>query len=186
MVAVGVIAVGVAINKSDTSSDETLASRKPRGSYEHGDHHPRRPPGEKPCPAGSVENRTRPAQMLGPGSATTVTSGELYPVRNGWAAGACFGVTWVWAGASGEHPSSGRLVIARSGRWPHPRIHVDIDVPDSGPLKITGAPLGPDVATSAQRGQLEFTSKRGITGTLDLSTDAVTLATGQLFRQTGS
>jgi hypothetical protein len=51
----------------------------------------------------------------------------------------------------------------------------------SGPLKIISAPPGPDVVTSAQRGQLPFTSKRGITGTLDLSADTVTLSTGEVI-----
>jgi hypothetical protein len=180
-VALAVATVGVVVGASDNTFDGTTVSKR-RGSYEHGDLHPHRPPGLKPCPKGSVESHTRPARMLGPDSATTLPSAELYPVRNGWAAAACFGVTWVWAGANGEHPSTGRLVIARYGRWPHARIHVDVDVPQSGALKITDAPLGPEVATSAQSAELEFTSKRGTTGTLDLSTDTVTLATGEVIK----
>jgi hypothetical protein len=186
-VAAGTAAVGLVVNASNTTFERitTTESRYARRlERERQDHHPHFRPGERPCPHGSVESRTRPAQMLGPGSATTIPMGELYPVRGGWAAGACFGITWVWAGASGEHPSTGRLVIARSGRWPHPRIHVDVDVPGSGPLKITDAPLGPDAAISAQRGELEFTSKSGITGTLDLSTDTITLSTGEVIEQT--
>jgi hypothetical protein len=59
-----------------------------------------------------------------------------------------------------------------------------VDVPDSGTLRITDAPLGPDVVSSAQReGELAFTSKRGVTGTLDLSTDTVFLATGQVIKR---
>jgi hypothetical protein len=186
-VALGALAVGIVVNASDTTfeSDTTTKTKSryaKRLEREHADHHPHYRPGEKPCPHGSVESRTRPAQMLGPGSATTITINELYPVRSGWAAGACFGITWVWAGAGGEQPSTGRLVIARSGRWPHARVHVDVDVPQSGALKITDAPLGPEAATSAQRGELEFTSKRGTTGTLDLSTDTVTLATGEVIK----
>jgi hypothetical protein len=187
-VAVGVATVGVVVGASDTTFERTTTTESryaKRLEHEHADHHPHYRPGEKPCPAGSVESRTRPAQMLGPGSATTIPTSELYPVRSGWAAGACFGITWVWAGASGEQPSTastGRLVIARSGRWPHARIHVDVDVPQSGALKITDAPLGPEVATSAQSAELEFTSKRGITGTLDLSTDTITLATGEVIK----
>jgi hypothetical protein len=194
-VAAGTIAVGAVVGASDTTFERTTTTesryakrlehkRQERENLSPSERHERFRPGERPCPHGSVEKRTRPAQMLGPNTATTITSGELYPVRNGWAAGACFGITWVWAGASGEHPSTGRLVVARYGRWPHARIHVDVDVPGSGPLKIINAPLGPDVVTSAQRGQLPFTSKRGVTGTLDLSTDTVTLSTGEVIEQT--
>jgi hypothetical protein len=36
------------------------------------------------------------------------------------------------------------------------------------------------------RGNIEFTRKRGITGTLDLSTDTVTLATGKVIKPASS
>jgi hypothetical protein len=51
-----------------------------------------------------------------------------------------------------------------------------VDVRGSGRLRITGAPTGPQAARSARRrGEIEFTSARGITGTLDLRHDRVTL-----------
>jgi hypothetical protein len=57
-----------------------------------------------------------------------------------------------------------------------------IVIPHSGTVRITHAPLGPKVITSAQRhGELEFTGRRGMTGTLNLGDYTATLATGQVI-----
>jgi hypothetical protein len=51
-----------------------------------------------------------------------------------------------------------------------------INVPGAGALRITRAPLGRSVQTWAQkRGKLRFTSEHGITGTLHLEDDTVTV-----------
>ena len=51
-----------------------------------------------------------------------------------------------------------------------------MDVPGAGALRITDAPLGREVARWAPRqAELRFTSRNGITGTLDLKDDSVTL-----------
>ena len=49
-------------------------------------------------------------------------------------------------------------------------------VPGTGAVRITHAPLGRSAETWAQkRGDIEFKSMRGITGTLHLKDDTVTL-----------
>ena len=53
-----------------------------------------------------------------------------------------------------------------------------VKVPGAGPVKITKAPLGPGTEVWAQKhGNFEFTSKNGITGTLHLKDDTVTVNT---------
>ncbi len=47
-----------------------------------------------------------------------------------------------------------------------------LKIPGSGPVRITSAPLGHKVMTSAQRrGDLRFKGKNGVTGTLHLEDD---------------
>jgi hypothetical protein len=51
-----------------------------------------------------------------------------------------------------------------------------VKVPGAGALEITKAPLGRKVEVWAQkRGNLHFTSKNGIDGTLHLKDDSITL-----------
>jgi hypothetical protein len=140
-------------------------------------------PGAKRCEKSAVFTRTHPAEIVGPHTATDIPSSELWPIRNGWAVGDCQRNTWVWGGGPGagsRETGNGRLVISRVG-FPRAREHVLVDIPDSGPLKIVNAPLGPEVVTTAQRGQLSLIGRRGFTATLDLSTDTVTLATGEVI-----
>lgn len=197
-VTLGALAVGVVVNASDTTFESTTptksryAKRLERREHKLENLSPRerrerfkRLFGEaERCKDKSFAPRTIPAQMLGPRSATDIPSAAFWPVRSGWVVGDCRRITWVWAGGAGDsvkhYRTTGRLIIKREG-FPRDRDYVFVDVPDSGPLKIVDAPLGPDVVTSAQSGQLPFTSKKGITGTLDLSTDTVTLSTGEVI-----
>jgi hypothetical protein len=85
--------------------------------------------------------------------------------------------TEVDAGADGVKRSTGVLGIFRQNYVQVTQKAHLLKVADSGPLKITRAPLGPKVESSAQKhGKLEFTSKRGVRGVLDLKTDRITLA----------
>lgn len=144
--------------------------------------HPKWPPGQKPCHKGDPEGHTNPAKILGSNSETTQTA-ILLPWGNVWTTGDCRQVTDVEAGAAGWHASAGIFVISRirgssaRGRY--------IVVPNSGAVTITRAPLGPKVVTWAQkRGELQFKSKRGLTGTLNLSDDTATLSTGAVIQPT--
>jgi hypothetical protein len=96
------------------------------------------------------------------------------PVRNGWLAGDSRSETIVLAGGQGySDPNKGGFLIVRSGARPHNR---GIPVDRAGAIKIINAPLGCTVAGWAQRrGNLEFTSTNGVTGTLHLRNDKVSL-----------
>jgi hypothetical protein len=51
-----------------------------------------------------------------------------------------------------------------------------IRVPDAGPLEITEAPLGAGAKRSAQAdGEIGFEGAGGLTGTLDLTNDSVSV-----------
>jgi hypothetical protein len=84
----------------------------------------------------------------------------------------------VYAGEAGEDPSIGRFVIIRQNlvfgmqdrRW--------IDAGRIGALQITNAPEGTEVETSAQRGDIEFSSTSGATGVFHLSDDTIELTGG--------
>lgn len=117
-----------------------------------------------------------PARMVN-GDSSPLSTAIIWPVRNGWAVSNHRRMTGVWAGLSGEDGSTGRFAILRQN-YIRDTQHVDtVDVDGAGALKITHAPLGRGrVQTWAQHyGKLRFTSGRGVTGTLDLHDDIVTL-----------
>jgi hypothetical protein len=106
-----------------------------------------------------------------------VLPGEIQnPVTGGWEVGSHTLQTDVWAGADGRDRSVGSFEIMRTSPI-HVTQKVDsVKVPGSGPLTITKAPLGRRIVVSAQRhGHIEFTSKYGISGTLSLRDDTVSL-----------
>ncbi len=119
-----------------------------------------------------------PARLNDGGACHYVPDSEFWPVRNGWSVGNRGRQTIVCAGGAGTHypPSRGSFLILRSSyRWGTQDLSF-VDVPHSGPVKITKAPLGRDVITSAQRrGELEFKGTKGVTGTLHLKDDSITL-----------
>ena len=131
-------------------------------------------------PGWSLLPNVQPAKLL-PDPDPPVSAQVLDPVVNGWIVGNHHGTTTVDAGLSGDDPSTtkGRIVIWRSrfSRHHPPRTRTTIvDVPGAGALRITDAPLGREVARWAPRqAELRFTSRNGITGTLDLKDDSVTL-----------
>jgi hypothetical protein len=121
------------------------------------------------------------AQMVGSPD-TGVQSSTMARVTNGWAAHTDHRQTLVAAGVEARtfHPhrlTTGLFSISRLRLHPFDQSGDLVEVPGAGTLTITKAPLGHGrVALSAQkRGNIEFTSTNGITGTLHLSDDTVTL-----------
>jgi hypothetical protein len=141
---------------------------------------PRSPDGETRPP----DHGFRPLPRIEPASIVDdpdpVASADiLNPIVNGWRAGDHEGITIVEAGLAGDDPSGtkGRFVVFRERERPFSQNVDLVDVRESGALRITRAPTGRRAASSAQRnGEIEFTSERGVSGTLHLADDTVTLA----------
>jgi hypothetical protein len=101
----------------------------------------------------------------------------MQQIVNEWNTGTHRLVTTVAAGRDFRDSANGLLAISRDRpcRPGFTRTH-DVRVQGAGPLKITKAPLGPKVVHWAQKhGNIEFNCKSGITGTLHLSDDTMTL-----------
>lgn len=114
--------------------------------------------------------------MLGPDPQTPFSTNVLSPVRNGWEVSDHRRFTAVYAGAAGNDRSKGAFAIFRQNFVQVTQKLDVVNVAGAGALKITGAPLGRRVETRAQRrGNLQFTSKSGIKGTLHLKDDTVSL-----------
>jgi len=142
---------------------------------------------------GDTESRTTPADVGESGSGqlmkdTTpaaivdhpqgfVSSDVLRPVVNGWRTSSTETFTEVDAGAVAYDRSTGALAIFRHDFVEIAQSSNLIKVKDSGPLTITKAPEGKGVEEFAQEdGEIEFEGKTGVTGTLDLSDDSVSLS----------
>jgi hypothetical protein len=129
-------------------------------------------------PPGSAMHSTYPGRILGHELAASgpVQPVELWPVTNAWRISDHRMLTAVYAGAKPDQRSTGRLVVFRQDFIRVRQTSDRVDVPRSGPLTITNAPEGRSAQTEAQRdGTLEFKGANGMTGTLHLSDDSVTL-----------
>jgi hypothetical protein len=139
--------------------------------------HPHHPKGNQ-GPPGSTMHRTYAGRIIGHELAAggPVQPAELWPVTNGWRISDHRTLTAVYAGANPQRRSTGRLVIFRQNFVRVTQKSNRVDVPGSGPLTITKAPLGKTDQTAAQRnGTLQFRGANGTTGTLHLSNDSVTV-----------
>jgi hypothetical protein len=102
----------------------------------------------------------------------------MWPDNGGWHVGSHTLTTDIEAGGDAQHRADGLFQIIREYplRSTSPQTNDLVRVAGSGPITITKAPLGSKVVVSAQKhGNIEFKSKRGITGTLHLDDDTVTL-----------
>jgi hypothetical protein len=143
--------------------------------------HRRLPPGVKLCRQGG-QAQTIPAQIERQELRGDITTAVLFTV-NAWITADCHGKTIVYAGSAGWKRSMGLVLIARFGHRSAKLGGGFLAVPASGSLRITRAPLGPHVVTSAQRhGDIQFTSDRGITGVIHLRSDTATLSTGDVVQ----
>lgn len=78
------------------------------------------------------------------------------------------------AGASQADPSNGILMILRQQAGGQQSVEI-LTVPGSGAVRISSAPLGVSVETSAQTGNISFSTASGATGILHLGNDTVTM-----------
>jgi hypothetical protein len=98
-------------------------------------------------------------------------------VKNAWLVGDHNRETIVQGGRSADGPPhDGLFAIYRLQLHPFINQTTPVRVPGAGAITITKAPLGRKVVRWAQkRGNIEFTSANGITGTLHLADDTVTV-----------
>ena len=90
-----------------------------------------------------------PARMLGSDVPVPVAP-SLLRVRNGWLVSDGRTLVAVYAGAAGDDPSVGRLVVVRQDLAAGRQTVRTIDAGATGALTIAVAPLGSSVETSAQ------------------------------------
>ena len=81
------------------------------------------------------------ARMLGPASPIPIPPSVLR-VRNGWLMSDGRTLVAVYAGAAGNDPSVGRLVVVRQNLASGAQTVRIVDAGATGPLAITAAPLG--------------------------------------------
>lgn len=113
-----------------------------------------------------------PARMLGHNVPVPI-SPSLLRSRNGWLVSDGRTLVAVYAGAAGNDPSVGRLVIVRQDLAAGTQTVRTIDAGPTGPLAIVAAPLGGSVETSAQTGTIRLQAARGRVLRLDLGSGTV-------------
>ncbi len=196
-VAVGVSACGSGGSSTTSSTTTTSANVPPSGGGGGGGHPkgggggPGAPPKtrtkhpgsrhQNQGPPGTKMQHTYAARIVGHGASQggPIQPAELWPVTNSWRVSDHKNFTAVYAGANPDHHGTGRLVVFRQD-FVHVKQNArDVDVQGSGPVTITSAPTGRDVGTSAQKtGEIQFRGANGVTGTLHLSNDAVSVGSG--------
>ena len=110
-----------------------------------------------------------PAQMLGFDAPVPVAP-SLLQERNGWLVSNGRTLVAVYAGAAGGNSSTGRIVIVRQNLVSGRQTVTTLDAGPTGALRITSAPLGASVETTAQTGGIHLRADRGRFFTLDLGT----------------
>jgi hypothetical protein len=200
-VAAAAIAVGVAAcgsgSTTTTTTTTTNANANPGGGGGGGgkqggtDSGPGAPPKTRTKhpgprhshqgPPGTKMQHTYAARIVGHGESVggPIQPAELWPVTNSWRVSDHKTFTAVYAGANPDHHDTGRFVVFRQDFVHVKQTAQDVDVHGSGPVTITSAPAGHDVGTSAQKtGEIQFRGANGVTGTLHLSNDSVSTASG--------
>lgn len=115
--------------------------------------------------------------MIGPNSGF-LPSSIMWPDNGGWTVTSHTRGTDVEAGGDARNKSDGLFSIIRTYalRSRNSQTTNLVRVAGSGPVAITKAPLGRKIVVSAQKhGNIKFKSESGITGTLHLKDDTVTL-----------
>jgi hypothetical protein len=113
-----------------------------------------------------------PARMLG-SEVPVPVSPALLRERNGWLVSDGTTLVAVYAGAAGDDPSVGRVVIVRQDLVAGRQTVRTIDAGATGALTIAAAPLGSSVETSAQTASIRLRAGDGRVLALDLGTNAL-------------
>jgi hypothetical protein len=125
-----------------------------------------------PAPAPASAPKPIPGRMLGPGVPVPIAP-SILRARNGWLVSNGRTLVAVYAGAAGNDPSLGRVVIVRQNLVAGKQTVRVIDAGSTGGLTIASAPLGKAVETSAQTGTLRLRTAGDRLLTVDLGTERV-------------
>ena len=113
-----------------------------------------------------------PARTLGADVPVPIASSVLRS-RNGWLVSDGRRLVAVYAGAAGDDPSTGRVVVVRQDLVAGTQTVRTVDVRATGALAITAAPVGRAVETSAPTGRIRLRTAAGRTLHLDLGTGTI-------------
>ncbi len=122
----------------------------------------------EPAAAPRFESRPIPARMLG-SEVPVPVSPSILVVRNGWLVSDGKTLVAVYAGAAGNDPAAGRVVIVRQDLVAGRQTVQAIDAGPTGALTIAAAPLGSAVETSAQRASIRLRTAGGRLLALDVA-----------------
>jgi hypothetical protein len=129
----------------------------------------------EPAPLPDSAPRPIPAQMLGADVPVPVAPSVLR-VRSGWLVSDGKTLVAVYAGAAGNDPSVGRVMIVRQDLVAGRQTVEVVDAGPTGGLTISAAPLGRAVESSAQTGRLRLRTVGDRLLTLDLGDDRISQA----------
>lgn len=116
----------------------------------------------------------KPAGMLPP-DAQPPFSPSVIRTTNGWLVSNGRTLVAVYGGEAGNDPSVGVFGILRQDLEFGTETRQIVTVGNVGAVRITQAPFGAGVETSAQHAEIEFSSTAGPTGVLHLATDTTDL-----------
>ena len=125
-----------------------------------------------PAPAPAFAPQPIPAQMLSADAPMPIAPAILR-ARNGWLVSDGKTLVAVYAGAAGNDPSVGRVVIVRQNLAAGKQSVRAIDAGSTGELTVTAAPLGRAAEASALTGSLRLRTAGGRLLTLDLGTSRI-------------
>jgi hypothetical protein len=128
-----------------------------------------------PAPTLASAPQPIPAQMLSADVPVPIAP-SIVRVQNGWLVSDGRTLVAAYAGAAGNDPSVGRVVIVRQNLAAGKQTVGTVDAGPTGALEITAAPLGRTVETSAQTGSLRLRTAGGRLLTLDLGSQTVSHA----------
>jgi len=98
-----------------------------------------------------------------------VSPSVLQP-RDGWVVSDGRTLVAVYAGAAGDDPSTGRVVVVRQNLGVGRQTIHTVDMRGTGAFVITAAPLGRSVETSTQTGRIHLRTAARRAFYLDLGT----------------
>jgi hypothetical protein len=115
-----------------------------------------------------------PAAFIGADDPVPLSPSRIRVV-NGWLVSNGRTLVAVYAGEAGDDPTVGSIVIVRQNLLFGIQTCDHVDLVGTKALRLTAAPLGSSVETSAQHADLGFSTGSGARGVLHLATDKAEL-----------